>query len=621
MAGRSRRRRRARRRTIWLVAGGLLVIAVLLAAAGWRDLLAARSRLVSAKSTLDQIVSHPATLNSADGRTATTQQLAFAIDEVSVGRHIVTSSFALRVAQFVPVLSAQRSGLLRLVNDSGTALMAGHDLIAQADSLVAQGKVTGAQIPVLALATFETDLRRAGGAIAGLNHGGGGLLGPLGKARRQFNTLAASTGTRLLNDADAVKVGQGLLGAGTPRHYFMGLENDAEMRDQGAILSYALLTIDKGHVVVTQHGGLFTPIQVPGKGVTVPLALNGPAPTPIPAGTAAVFGSTNPTAVWPSVNATADFGFTGKAIQDMYHEATGQNVDGVLALDVPALAALLSVVGPVTVPDINQVITADNAGTVILHDLYDTFPPGQQLVRKELLSEVVTEVVNRLSAGSFDPLPLAQQLATAAAGGHMRVWSANPQEEPTLERVGLGGGPGVIRPDRTFHLAVENRNATKVDYYVRTAATQHVRITGNGTAIVKTTVIIHNGSPPGAKASYQLGPDGFGTTQPGEYWAWVLLWGPAGSDQPGSVSESGLRLSNTIAERIYAGQTRQLSFETVIPHAVRDGKLELRYVPQARLVAPALSVTIDAPGWTIGGKATWGGIWDHTMTLSWDLHR
>ncbi len=47
-------------------------------------------------------------------------------------------------------------------------------------------------------------------------------------------------------------VGQRLLGAGGPRHYFVALENDAEMRDQGAILSYALVTIDKGHLTPAQ---------------------------------------------------------------------------------------------------------------------------------------------------------------------------------------------------------------------------------------------------------------------------------------------------------------------------------------------------------------------------------
>ena len=605
---------------VLLVGGGLFVIGVIIAAAGWRDLLAARSRLLSAKATFEQIVSNPSVLNTADGRSATAQQLGAAVEQVAVARQIIDASFALKVAQFVPFVSWQRSGLLRLVNDSGTALKTGNDLVSQADQLVAQGKVSGAQVPLASLAAFEVDLRSAGATISALDRPHQHLVGSLGRARQEFNGLASSTGKRLIGDADALGVGQRLLGADGVRRYFVALENDAEERDQGAILSYVSVTVDHGHIQVLQHGDILTPLQVPGAGTTN-LLLKGPAPVAIPPGTASVFGSIDPTETWQSVNATADFDFTGKAIQAMYRQATGQTVDGVVALDVPALAALLRVVGPVTVPDIGVQISADNAGTVILHDLYNSFPDNQQAVRQELLSEVVTEVVSRLSAGSFDPLPLAQGLADAAAGEHLRVWSANGQEETTLEHVGLGGGPGAVDANRTFHVAVENRNATKVDYYVTTSAQQQVTVTANGTAIVHTTVVVHNSAPVGAAPSYQLGPDGFGTAKPGEYWAWVLLWGPAGSEQPGSVSESGLQLSQTVLDRIYAGQTKQVSFDTVIPNAVHDGMLQLRYVPQARLSAPMLSVTVSAPGWTLAGSATWEGSWSRTMTLTWSLHR
>ncbi len=54
-----------------------------------------------------------------------------------------------------------------------------------------------------------------------------------------------------------------------------------------------------------------------------------------------MFGSILPTETWQSVNATADFDFSAQAMQDMYHQATGHTVDGVIALDVPALSSLL----------------------------------------------------------------------------------------------------------------------------------------------------------------------------------------------------------------------------------------------------------------------------------------
>ena len=61
---------------------------------------------------------------------------------------------------------------------------------------------------------------------------------------------------------------------------------------------------------------------------------------------------------------------------DMYAQATGEHLDGVVALDVPAISALLRVVGPVTVPGIEGQITADNAAQILLNQLYNGIPAG-----------------------------------------------------------------------------------------------------------------------------------------------------------------------------------------------------------------------------------------------------
>jgi hypothetical protein len=82
-----------------------------------------------------------------------------------------------------------------------------------------------------------------------------------------------------------------------------------------------------------------------------------------------------------------------------------------------------------------------------------------------------------------------------------------------------------------------------------------------------------------------------------------------------------LRLDQQILERIEAGQQRSATFETVIPNAVRDGRLDLRYVPQPRLTPDQLDVTLDAPDWHVQGQRDWSGAWDHTLTLSWAVHR
>src|SRR5207302_6995607 len=128
-------------------------------------------------------------------------------------------------------------------------------------------------------------------------------------------------------------------------------------------------------------------------------------------------------------------------------------------------------------------------------------------------------------------------------------------------RVGLGGSPATFMADRTFHLAVENRTATKLDYYVRPTMTQKLHLRPNGDLAVTTTVIVHDPAPTGPP-SYQLGPDEFHTTKrPGDYLACVLLWGPAGSDQSASVPEAVLQLTHEIVP-VPAGGQFQVPFHT-----------------------------------------------------------
>ena len=302
----------------------------------------------------------------------------------------------------------------------------------------------------------------------------------------------------------------------------------------------------------------------------------------------------------------------------MYQQATGQPVDGVIGIDVPGLARVLRVVGPIAVPGISEPVSADNAARVLLHDLYQGLSPASdQSVRRELLSHVVEALIERLRHGDHDAVALGRELGEAAAGGHLRLGSFTPSEELTFEQLGLGGSPAGVSASRTFHLAVENRTATKLDYYVVPAVSQRVRLTDQGTAIVRTTVTVDNQAPIGAPPSYQLGPDQF-TRRPGDYTAWVLLWGPQGAAQKGGIEESGLTLTQAITD-VGAGTTKQVGFETIIPRAVRDGRLQLRLVPQPRLQPVRLDVTLDAPAWQVKGPASWAGPWDRVRTFTWDL--
>nr|MDQ6909781.1 hypothetical protein [Actinomycetota bacterium] len=166
---------------------------------------------------------------------------------------------------------------------------------------------------------------------------------------------------------------------------------------------------------------------------------------------------------------------------------------------------------------------------------------------------------------------------------------------------------------------VENRVGSKLDYFVKPAVRMDVVLDDKGTASVHTTVTVDNQAPVGAAPSYQLGPDMY-SDKPGDYLAWVLLWGPQGSVQPTGTPESGLNLAHHVMG-VSAGQQREVSFDTVIPRAVRDGRLNLRLVPQARLYPIDLQVRLRAPGWSVSGAKSFRGPWDQVRNLSWGVSK
>jgi hypothetical protein len=574
-----------------------------------RDVVKVRGELTAAQSALQRAVDDPGALRTPEGRTAAVAGVDAALVSIDDARRDAKGSSVLSLLGAFPLVGSQREGLIALIDDSSTAASAGRGLLAKVNDLAGRNQLQDGRVPLDSLGELQAEVAATGGALDGLRGRSHGLWGPVGDARRHFDELAGTGATRLTDAADALGAARSFLGSASGRRYLVALENNAEMRDQGAVLSYVVVRFDGGALSFERRGSV------------ADLTLTRPAPTVLPTGTLAVFGPLAPTQTWQSVNATADFALSGQAMADMYRQATGQGVDGVIGIDVPGLAGVLRAVGPVSIDAVAEPIGPDNIGRLLLHDFYQGLgPTSDTTIRRERLGDVVAAMVARLTTGRHDAVTLGRELGDGAAGGHLRLWSATGTEEDVFQRTGLGGGPALRQADRTFHVAVQNRTATKLDYYVKPSVHQDVELSKEGTATVRTTVTLDNTAPIQTAPSYQLGPDRF-TQKPGDYLAWVLLWGPAGSTQSsGGVQESGLNLAQRIVD-VGAAQSRTVTFETVIPNAVRDGKLQLRLVPQPRLEPVAIDLKLSAPGWRVSDDLIWKGVLDKVQTVTWRVDR
>ena len=560
-----------------------------------------------ARAFLDQVISDAGALRTPAGRASALATVDDSTELLVRAERRATGSVLLSTVGRVPGISSQRRALLLLLRDARTGAVALRDVLAGVDEVASQTRVEQGRVPYQSLEQLAKILRTASETVSSMDRSGPLPFGPLGDARRHLNQLASRSLARIDLAVEGVEAAHGFTGGAGDRRYFVAVLNNAEMRDQGMVLAYAVAEFKEGTLGFQRHGSVEE------------LTLDRPTSTPIPPGTLEVFGALAPTQTWQSVNASADFALSGRVMADMFRQATGQSVDGVVAIDVPGLAAILRTVGPVGVPGEAEPITADNLGRRLLHELYEGIPVGGDRTRlREREANITNAVIERLTSADYGVLTLAEELGTAAAGGHLRLWSRVATEERAFEHLGIGGGPATKAAARTFHLAVQNRSATKVDYYVKPRVHQAVHINTSGTATVTTTVEIENQAPVGAPPSYQLGPDAT-IRNAGDYLAWVLLWSPAGSTVAGGVVESGLVLRHHVLP-VDAGARVTFTWPvTVIPDAVRNGRFDLRLVPQPRLEPVPLQVDLTADGWEITGPQSWQGPWDRVVQLSWQV--
>jgi hypothetical protein len=593
----------------WKVAGtGLFVLVVLvvlvLGALAARNIVRAQHSMNAARATISAALDNRHQLTTPVGRAETAVAISQVQLDVEIAYSAVHDSFALNVFGSLPVLHDQVQGLSQLIQDVGQTANLGNGLLQQVNTLAATTQ--GLTISIPQLQSLQASVASAHTQLSSLNRSSGGLWGPLGSARASFDTEDAKLTALLGTGSSVLSYALPLVGADGPRLYLIAGENNAEMRDQGEVLSNALMH---------SANGTFSLDSTAASDATLPRPVN----VPLPPGTQAIFGALNPTQLWQSVNASADYPLSGQIMQAMYEEVTGIHVNGVVAIDVPALVSLLQLSGPVTVPDIAGTITADNAADVLLHQLYADFPAGDQTQRHDDISAVARAVIDKMKTEHVDLAAFAVALANDVAGRHLMAWDENPTFQAIIVKTGGSGAIDTSDADRTFHVSVQSATAAKLDYYVTTSVRMVVSITSRNQAMVNTYVTITNHAPAGQPASAQLGPDNFNSFTPGQYVTRVYLWSPRGSQTNAGVSESGLVLNRTAAS-VLPQQSQTVDFTTVIPNAVRHGQLNLQLVPQPGLYPTQASVqVVGGPNWTVVGPSYVTASLTKTFDQTWSL--
>ena len=576
-----------RRRLQWTwVLGVLALLLLILAGLATYSALTARSHALRALSDFRYVERNLSSASTTVGRADLESHLVAALREGRAANESLTSTVVLGAMEWIPYLGGEIKGASALFTDAAGAASSGLNILHALDRF--QASDANGNISNASLTALQRDVVTATTTIATLDRPVGHLFGPVARERVAFDEKISRAVRELTNVRDGFSIARSLLGNGGSSTILVLPENNAEMRDQGAILSYSLVRI---------HG---TSLSVLRSGTVTDINLTSPLDVPASAGTKAFFYGDGANQIYQSVNATADFAWTGATAAAMFHKATGISVDAVIALDVPTMASLVGVTGPLTIPGIAQPLTAANFSTVVLHDLYAQYPVGTQVPRKTKLNDIATALLGRLRTARHRQVAFLRALAGEIPGRHLLMWSATPSVQAAIVNLGVSGRVDTVLPQRTFHVAVESAVAAKMDYYIAVHESYKVTIMPGGDAWVLTTVILHNNAPAGQPPSYQLGPDGINSHAPGEYVTNVYQWAPVGSQVTGGRVESGLVLSGFSAD-VPAQQTSDVQFLTHMPRGVIGGQFVLHLVPQPTLNPATVSVSVGGAGWAISG--------------------
>jgi hypothetical protein len=396
---------------------------------------------------------------------------------------------------------------------------------------------------------------------------------PMMRAREQLQTVTGALDVA----ANAAQVAPNMLGAQTPRHYLLMIQNNAEARASGGIPgALAVLTLDKGKLTLGVQG------SAADVGVMSPVL-------PVDADQQRIY-STRLGTYMQDVNLTPDFPTAASTAQAMWEKKTGQHVDGVISLDPVALGYVLDATGPVKITSPELVALAagklptelngKNVVPTLLSDVYAKI--AQPQLQDAYFAGVAKEIFGALSSGQGEAKGLIEGLTRGTAEGRVLLWSESAQEQAVLAEYPLSGsiaGPSVAPAQ--FGVYFNDGTGAKMDYYVKRTVQLVEECTGDDYGQVKVRITSTNTAPADAATSlptYVTGGGGNGV--------------PAG----------------TVRTNVVAYGPVQANVETVNVDGTKTGFAAHRHANR-----PVGTVTVSlAPGQSSTVELTFGKIVQHT---------
>ena len=275
------------------------------------------------------------------------------------------------------------------------------------------------------------------------------------------------------------------LGANGVRRYLVAIGNQAEMRAAGgAPLTLVLVEFNDGRISIPIKGPTSTQLFPP---LNAPVTWWGPGGNPFFPG--------NPrTAPFVVTNTHPNLLFSAQEMAGAWLGGNYPPVDGVITLDLTAIAAVLDQTGPVESP-VYGTVDGARLGQILLIDAYQTFGQEGATERQQANQDLVNVLLDRLLGGN-DLVAAAQAIASTAPGRHVQFWMHSPELESLAIQADAAGV--VADPDSGDWSAVytQNGNQSKVDVFQQRNVLVTAQVSEDGSARVTQQMTITNATPP-----------------------------------------------------------------------------------------------------------------------------
>ena len=443
----------------------------------------ARELRDSLERTADRALAAGPNLDRADLEALRTD-LAAARDRQARLADVVTHDPLVGLVAIVPEVDRQRDAAAALLAATASLLDAADRIAVVADRYVAIGETetsgggAGSTMALLVgmIAESRGDIAAAVSAIdasrTSLAEVPADAIGQIVAARDRAQELLGRYAPLIDTYAEVDDVLPAILGWEGRRRYLVLAQNPAELRPTGGYIgTYGIVEFELGRLVSHQFRDTQALDSRPGIAHVEPPSplrdhLLGDRPWRL-----------------SDVNWAPGFPTVARDAIDLYRlETGGEEVDGVIALTTYALDELMTVLGPIEVPDYGVTVAP---GETTLTAFAQTRPASVAAGtdRKAFLQSFASELFDRLLSLPIGQMPdLLPALQTIAQERRAYVWLAEPGAQAFIEEGGLDGAVRAVDGDFLYLVDANVGPVSKLNLVTERRSELEVRLDGFGNA-------------------------------------------------------------------------------------------------------------------------------------------